>query len=84
MQIKTVVIDYEPKAKKMAKQIEDAANDMEQNGYEFLTFSITGSAKAILVFRDKNQAGLPTPEACDGGNRESREEEIHGQQAEQP
>ncbi len=55
MQIKTVVVDYEPKAQKMAQQIEDAANEMEQKGYEFLTFSITGSAKAILVFRCKNE-----------------------------
>ncbi len=52
MSIKTVVIDYEPKVKKMAKQIENVANEMEQQGYEFVTFSITGGAKAILVFRD--------------------------------
>ena len=51
MSIKTVVVAYEPKAKKMAKQIEDTANEMEQKGYEFLTFSITESAK--------NHPGIP-------------------------
>ena len=55
MQIKTVVVDYEPRAKKMAQQIEDVANEMEKKGYEFLTFSITGSAKAILAFRCRNE-----------------------------
>lgn len=62
MRIKTVVVDYEPKAQKMAKQIEDAANEMEQKGYEFLSFSITGSAKAILVFRCKNEEVQPVAE----------------------
>lgn len=84
MSIKTIVTDYEPKAKKMAKQIADTANEMEQKGYEFLTFSITGSAKAILVFRDKSEAGLPMSEAADGGTPESEEGEIHGQQPEHP
>ena len=55
MSLKTVVVDYEPRAKKMAKQIETVANEMEQQGYEFVTFSITESAKAILVFRGAEQ-----------------------------
>lgn len=79
----TVVMDYGPKAKKMAKQIEDAANEMEQKGYEFLTFSITGSAKAILVFRDKNHTVMPAPET-EIGITESGEGENHGQQSEHP
>ncbi len=62
MRIKTVVVDYEPKAKKMAQQIEEAANEMERKGYEFLTFSLTGSAKAILVFRCQNEEAQPAAE----------------------
>ena len=72
MSIKTVVVAYEPKAKKMAKQIEDTANEMEQKGYEFLTFSITESAKAILVFRD-NHPAVAAPETTETDSPESAE-----------
>lgn len=55
---KTVVIEYSPKAddmakkiEEMAKKIEEMANKMLQEGYELVTMSITGTAKAILVFR---------------------------------
>lgn len=48
---KSVVVDYAPKADVMATQIEEKANEMEKKGYELVTVSITGSAKAILVFR---------------------------------
>ncbi len=48
---KTVVIEYSPKADDMAKKIEEMANKMLQEGYELVTMSITGTAKAILVFR---------------------------------
>lgn len=48
---KTVVVDYAPKADTMANQIEDMANAMEKEGYELVTLSVTGSAKAILVFK---------------------------------
>ena len=48
---KTVVIDYAPKAKKMAAAIEEKANEMAREGWELATFSITLSAKAILIFR---------------------------------
>ena len=48
---KTVVVDYAPKAKKMAAAIEETANEYAQNGWELVTFSVTNSAKAILVFR---------------------------------
>ena len=50
---KTVVIEYSPKADDMAKKIEEKANEMLQNGYELVTMSITGTAKAILVFKSK-------------------------------
>lgn len=51
MTYKTIVIDYAPKAKKMAAAIESKANEMARSGCELVTFSITNSAKAILVFR---------------------------------
>ena len=47
---KTIVIDYAPKAKKMAAAVEEKANEMAQNGWELVTLSVTNSAKAILVF----------------------------------
>ena len=58
MTYKTVVIDYAPKAKIMASEVEDKANEMAQDGWELVTFSITNSAKGILVFRKPND--LPT------------------------
>ena len=46
------MIDYAPKAKKMAAAIENTANEKAQDGWELVTFSVTNSAKAILVFRE--------------------------------
>ncbi len=51
MTYKTIVMNYEPKAKKMAENIEKKANEMARDGWELVTFSVTNSAKAILVFR---------------------------------
>ena len=48
---KTVVIEYSPKADDMAKKIEEKSNEMLQEGYELITMSITGAAKAVLVFK---------------------------------
>ncbi len=48
---KTIVIDYAPKAKKMVEAIEVAANEYAKQGYELVSFSITNSAKAILIFK---------------------------------
>ena len=48
---KTAVIEYYQKADEMAKKIEKKANEMLQDGYELVTMSITGTAKAILVFK---------------------------------
>lgn len=48
---KTIVIDYNQKAEKMAADVEKAANDMARENMELVTFSVTNSAKAILVFR---------------------------------
>ena len=51
MTYRTIVIDYAPKAKKMAAAIEQTANEKAQGGWELVAFSVTNSAKAILVFR---------------------------------
>ena len=48
---KTVIIEYSPKADNMAQKIEEKANEMLQKGYELVTMSITGTAKAILIFK---------------------------------
>lgn len=51
MTYKTIVMDYAPRAKKMAAAIEKIANEKAQEGWELVTFSVTNSCKAILVFR---------------------------------
>lgn len=48
---KTIVIGYAPKAKAMAAEIERITNEKAREDWELVTFSITNSAKAILVFR---------------------------------
>ena len=67
---KTIVVDYAPKAKKMAAAIEKAANEYAQNGWELVTFSVTNSAKAILVFR------VPEDAAQEGNMREETAEAV--------
>ena len=68
---KTIVIDYASKAKKMAEAIEKNANEMVQAGWELVTFSVTPSAKAILLFRIPEDAprdaqeGAPQEEAAE-------------------
>ena len=56
---KTVVVKYSPKAKEMATRIEEAANKMEQEGFELVSCSIMPSSKGILVFK---KSGAPEPE----------------------
>lgn len=51
MQYKSIVVDYKPKAKNLAAAVEKRANEMSIEGWEFVTFSVTNSAKAVLVFR---------------------------------
>ena len=51
MVYKTMVLPYQPRAAKMAAAIEEKANEMARVGWELITFSVTLSAKAILVFR---------------------------------
>ncbi len=48
---KTVIIEYSPKADDMARKVEEKANEMVQDGYELITMTVTGTAKAILVFK---------------------------------
>lgn len=48
---KTIVIDYTPKTDNMAQKIEEKANEMLKMGYELVTMSVTGTAKAILLFK---------------------------------
>ena len=47
MTYKTVVIDYTPRADAMSDKIEETA----RQGWELAAFSVTNSAKAILVSR---------------------------------
>jgi hypothetical protein len=54
MKYKTEVIEYSPKADDMAKKIELKANEMADMGYSLVTMTVTGSAKAILVFKKAN------------------------------
>lgn len=56
MVYKTVVLPYQPKAMKMAAVIEEKANEMAREGWELATFSVTLSAKTILVFRRNENA----------------------------
>lgn len=51
MTYKTIVTDYASRAKKMTAAIEKIANEKAQEGWELVTFSVTNSCKAILVFR---------------------------------
>lgn len=51
LQYKALVIEYSPKAKKMAMEIEQKANEMAQTGWTLATCSVTNSAKAIMVFQ---------------------------------
>ena len=69
MTYKTIVIGYAPKTKEMAAAIERTANERAQEGWELITFSVTNSAKAILLFRVPNavQLGDVIQEEIDDG-----------------
>ncbi len=43
-------IKIQPARKKMAEEVEKTANEYAKEGWNLLTFSVTLSAKAILVF----------------------------------
>ena len=63
MNYKTVVIDYAPKTKQMAAAVEEKSNKMALIGYELVTFSLTNSAKAILVFKSSDDTAAEVTEA---------------------
>ncbi len=45
------VIEYSPRAQELCQRIEEAANlAWEKEGLRLVTFSVTGSAKAVAVF----------------------------------
>ena len=71
---KSIVVDYSPKAKKMAAAIEEKANEMEKAGYELVTMAITGSSKAILVFKTDSIVE-PEPEKISSEEPEDEEDE---------
>ena len=50
---KTLVVQYTPKVREMATKIEEAANQMEQKGFELISCSVMPSSKVILVFKQK-------------------------------
>ena len=49
-QHKAVMLNYAPRAASMAERLEKTANEMVQQGYESVIFSVTNSTKAIAVF----------------------------------
>ena len=51
---KAVVVDYAPQAGNMAKELEAAANEMAQKGWELASSAVTPGAKGILLFRKKS------------------------------
>lgn len=69
MTYKTIVIDYAPKAKKMAAAIEQTANEKAADSWALVSFSVTNSAKAILVFRAPDET-LPEQTAEAVGDAE--------------
>ena len=50
MTYKTIVTDYALKAKKMADEIEKVIKEKAKDGWEPVTFSVTNSCKAIILF----------------------------------
>ncbi|MCI6574900.1 MAG: hypothetical protein PT944_03045 [Actinomycetaceae bacterium] len=46
---KTFTIDYHPRADKLADAVEKKANELAHEGYRVISFSVTNSAKAIIL-----------------------------------
>ena len=46
---KTFAIPYSPFADKLAQLIEEKANELEGEGYEVVSFSVTPSARVIIL-----------------------------------
>ncbi len=45
------VITYSPKAEILAAKIVQAANEMAEKDYELVTVTCTGTASAVLIFK---------------------------------
>lgn len=56
MTYKTIIMEARIKAKKLAAAIEQRANEQAREGWELVNFAITGTGKAILVFRSQEDA----------------------------
>lgn len=78
MNYKTIVIDYAPKAKKMAAAVERVANEYAQRGWEMISFSVTPSAKVIALFRvpEGEMTQDPQTQEPDGEEEEPEEPEL--------
>ena len=63
MVYKTIVLEYAPKAKKMAVALESKANEMARQGWETVSFTVTGSAKGILLLRSEEAREETCPDS---------------------
>lgn len=52
MKYKTVALAYEPRAEKMAIQIQNTINEFAEKGWKVVSCSITPSAHAILILEE--------------------------------
>ena len=75
MTYKTIVIDYAPKAKKMAAAVEKIANEYALRGWEMVSFSVTPSAKVIALFRVPEDRMPQEPQTREPGGEEEEPEE---------
>ena len=65
MVYKTVVLEYAPKARKMAASLEAKVNEMALQGWEPVSFTVTGSAKGILLLRAEKALEEAAKEAAE-------------------
>ena len=57
MTYKTIVTAYHARAARLAADVEKIANEQAKEGWGLVSFSVTPSAKAILLFRAEGPAG---------------------------
>ncbi|RRF89837.1 MAG: hypothetical protein DUD33_05755 [Coriobacteriaceae bacterium] len=51
---KAFVVAYSPAADRMAELVEQKANEVARDGYEVVSFSVTNSARAIILARRRD------------------------------
>ena len=51
---KACVVAYCPAADRMAELVEQKANEVARDGYEVVSFSVTNSARAIILARRRD------------------------------